>query len=317
MVELGQVVMSWFFNAFQQGCCCANDEETIDRFGNPDERPVAYSSHWEPGPDPMGPAKVVVPQPSLRELKAFYHLSDVCTGVKTQQYDFTAHFVGRFYKAINAAAELGWDRFMSLWADERAGISMESFAGSIPLRTRYDIQAFLESFPAMTVEATSVKVAQDELQAATSCIFHLQDPPAGVPSKINCVSLLRLNGHGRLVSLRMFWHPSEIGGASKTSQYEITARRVRGFVDALNNGDKSCWAEQSGLSTLEDPVGTLSRSVGEVVEAYLSGLPPFKASLRMVRVAQDELQAAAVIDFQFPNSAILRPFCMIFTFRFE
>jgi len=265
----------------------------------------------------MSPARAIVSVPTLKELKAYYHLSDVGTGVKTGQFDYTAHFIGRFYRAMNSAAEVGWNQFMSLWADERTGIWMEAYAGTTPMRTRGDIHAFMESFPALTkVEVTSVKVAQDEFQGASSCVFHLQDPPAGVPSKINCVSTFRLNPYGKLVFLRMFWHPSELGGASKTSQYEITAKRIRAFVDALSDADTS-WAEQSGGVTLEDPVGTLSRTMTKVVEAYLSGLPPFVATLRMIRVGQDELQAAAVIDFAFPNSALLKPFSMIFTFRFD
>lgn len=307
----------WFLNVFNQGCCCAVDDQD-DRFGHPDERPVSYSSHWEPGPDPMGPVKAIVAEPKLRELKAFYHLTDVGTGVKTGQFDFTAHFIERFFRSLNAASTSGWGQFMSLWADERAGISMEAYAGTAPMRTRPDIQRFVESFPNMSVEVTSVKVVQDEQQAASSCILHLHDPPAGVPSKINVIMTFRLTSGGKLLSLRMYWHPSEIGGISKTSQYEITAKRVRAFVDALNSEDAgACWSDQVGTVTFEDPVGTLSRSINKVVEAYHQGLPPFVATLRMVRVGQDELQAAAVVEFVFPESTLLRPFSIIFTFRFE
>jgi len=308
----------WFFNAFEQGCCCASDDAE-QLFGHTDERPVAYTSHWEPGPDadPMAPAKAIVATPTLREVNAFYHLSDVCTGVKSMQFDLTAHFVERFYRALNASAENGWHQFMSLWADERAGICFEAYAGSTGMRRRADISAFVESFPSMSAEVTSVKVAQDELQAATSCVFHLRDPPPGCPSRINCVATLRLNSHGKLLFLRMYWHPSELGGASKTSQYEITAKRVRAFIDALNNADGTHLAEESVNVTLADPVGTLSRNTNKVVEAYLSGLPPFVASLKMIRVGQDELQAAAVIEFVFPNSMLMKPFSIVFTFRFE
>jgi len=287
-----------------------------DKFGNSDERPVSYSSHWEPGPDPMAPAKAIVSEPNLKELKAFYHLTDVGTGVKTGQFDFTAHFVERYYKALNAASTGGWSQFMSLWADERAGISMEAYAGTAAIRTRADIQRFVESFPAMSVEVTSVKVAQDENQAASSCIFHLHTPPAGVPSKINQVVTFRLNSYGKLVSLRMFWHPSEIGGVSKTSQYEITARRIRAFIDCLNSTEEA-YPDQKGGVVFEDPVGVMARTLNQVVEAYHQGLPRFVATLRMVRVGQDELQAAAVIEFVFPDSILLRPFSIIFTFRFE
>jgi hypothetical protein len=265
----------------------------------------------------MAPARALVAKPMLKELRAYYHLSDVGTGVKSGQFDFAVHFIGRFYKAVNTAVDYGWDSFMALWADERSGIMMDAYAGCAPLRSKAEIQDFVESFPAVTVDVTSVKVAQDECQAASSCVFILHEPPEGVPSKINCVLIFKLNAYGKLIALRMFWHPSELGGKFKTSQYEITAKRIRGFVDALNNSDATSWAEHSGGVTLEDPVGTLLRRVDKVVEAYQQGLPPFVATLKMVRVGQDELQAAAVIDFSFPNSSLLTPFSMIFTFRFE
>lgn len=307
----------WLFNVFNQGCCCTTDDAEFDRFAVSDERPVSYSSHWEPGPDPLVPAKAIVASPTLRGLKAFYHLSDVGTGVKTGQFDYTANFIAKYYKAINAASELGWDKFMSLWADERAGLHFEAFAGSSPLRSKAEIRAFVESFPAMSVETTSVKVAQDEFQGASSCVFVLQEPPAGVPSRINCVATFRLNPYGKLAHLRLFWHPSELGGASKTSQYEITARRIRAFIDALNNDDAASWAEQSGKVTLEDPVGTLPRGIEQVVQTYRLGLPPFTATLKMVRMGQDELQAAAVINMTFPDNHLLSPYSIIFTFQFE
>jgi hypothetical protein len=265
----------------------------------------------------MTPARAVVEKPKLRELRAFYHLSDVGTGVKSSQFDFTSQFIARYYKAMNAASTAGWHQFMMLWADERSGLLMEAYAGTAPLRSRVEIQAFVESFPLMKIEVTSVKIAQDELQGASSCVFHLSEPPAGVPSRINVITTFRLNQYGRLVALRMYWHPSEIGGLSKTSQYEITAKRIRAFIDALNSDDETSWSDQAGGVVFEDPVGTLTRTLDKVVEAYQSGLPPFVATLRMIRVGQDELQAAAVIEFAFPDSNLLKPFSIIFTFRFQ
>lgn len=309
----------WFWNALNTGCCCVSDDAETERFGGPGDRPVAYFRHNQQGPDPLLGPRAIVARPKLKELRAYYHLSDVGTGVKTGQFDFAVHFIGRYYKAMNTAAEFGWDQFMALWADERSGISMEAYAGSQPMRTRPEIQAFVESFPVLSVDVTSVKVSQDECQVASSCILVLQDPPAGCPSRINLVSTFRLNAYGKLTSLRMFWHPSELGGAAKTNQYEITTRRIRGFIDALNNLDTDAWAEsgQGGGVTLEDPVGTLTRKVDKVVDVYLAGLPPFVATLKMVRVGQDELQAAAVIDFSFPSSMLLPPFSIVFTFCFE
>lgn len=308
----------WFWNVFNQGCCCAADESEKQQY-YPFERPVAYSPQCEPGPDPMGPAKAIVHLPKLKRLSAHYHLTDVGTGVKTRQFDLTSRFVSRYYAALNAVAVKGWGQFMSLWADDTSGIYMEGFAGAAAMRTRADILAFVETFPDMSVEMTSMKVDQDELQAASSCIFHLQNPPAGVPSKINCVKTCKLNSYGKLVSLRMYWHPSEIGGAAKSSQYEITAQRIRTFLDALNKTptDLAPWTSQSDGIQFEDPVGTLPRNIDKVVEAYVYGLPPFIATLRMVRVGQDELQAAAVIDFIFPDNNLLVPFAIIFIFRFE
>lgn len=317
-------IAMWFWNAFNSGCCCVSDEDQTEKFNRSDERPVAYASHWEPGPDPMSPARAVVTSPTLRKLKAYYHLSDVGTGVKTGQFDLTAHFVSRYASALNAVAESGWDQFLSLWAHERTGICMEAYAGGAGMRTKQEIHTFMESFPEFSMEMTAVKVAQDELQASCACIFNLRNPPAGVPSKINCVTTFRLNSSGKMVFCRMFWHPSETGGASKTSQYEITAKRIRAFIDALNGQGKDAsedaaslkWICEDGVD-VEDPVGTLSRTTKQVVEVYTAGLPPFNAKLKMIRVGQDELQAAAVIEFDFPNNTLLKPFSIIFTFRFQ
>jgi hypothetical protein len=194
---------------------------------------------------------------------------------------------------------------------------MEPFAGCAPLRTRRDIALFLESFPTMTVQKVACKVAQDELQGSCASVFHLEDPPAGVPSRINSVETFRLNSSGQLVFLKMFWHPSETGGAAKTSQYEITAKRIRSFTEAMNkHPDGLPWAEEPLGIAFEDPVGTLSRSVPDATVEYLAGLPPFRASLRMVRVGQDELQAAAVVDLEFVDSNGIPPFAIIFIFEF-
>mmetsp|Transcript_96843 Transcript_96843/g.153375 ORF Transcript_96843/g.153375 Transcript_96843/m.153375 type:complete len:315 (-) Transcript_96843:178-1122(-) len=312
----------WFFNAWNQGCCCQSDETGTEVFDY--ERPMAYPADCEPPllPDPMAPPRSIVARPVLRKLMAFYHLSDVGTGVKTRQFDRTAAFVDKYYRAWNAVETDGWGQFMSLWAPDSKGIWMEPFAGAAPLRTRADIANFLESFPSMSVRKLAHTIAQDEQQGACASVFHLQDPPPGVPSTINSVEIFKLNAAGQLVFLRVFWHPSEIGGASKSHQYEITARHVRSFTEALNSSSNglngNTWEDQPKEVEVEfhDPVGTLARKTRMLVEAYSAGLPPFTATLRMVRVGQDELKAAAVVNIAFPHSQLLPPFPIIFTFDF-
>lgn len=316
------VLTMWFFNAWNQGCCCQSDDHGTEVFDY--ERPVAYSAECEAPllPDPMAPPRSIVARPVLRKLMAYYHLSDMGTGVKTRQFERTMAFIDRYYRALNAAETDGWGQFMSLWAHDSKGIWMEPFAGAAPLRSRADIANFLESFPTMTVQKLSYTIAQDESQGACASVFHLQDPPPGVPSTINSVEIFKLNPAGQLIFLRMFWHPSEIGGATKTSQYEITAKHVRSFTEALNSsasGSIGCtWEEQPKEAEVEfhDPVGTLARSTRSIIDTYSAGLPPFTATLRMVRIGQDELKAAAVINIAFPQSKLLPSFPIIFTFDF-
>merc|ERR1711918_123288 len=98
-----------------------------------------------------------------------------------------------------------------------------------------------------------------------------------------------------------------MGGIPQTRQSEHTVKQIRSFIDALNGSPMTSWTDRSKTVVFEDPVGTTPQNMHKVIESYELGLPPFTATLRHIRVGQDEFQAAAVVEFIFAEGSELAP----------
>lgn len=316
----------WLFTG--RACCCGNENEDakqveFNKAGDERVDDCVYEPPMSPatGRGPMdgndSAMKMISMVPKLTSLKAYWHKSERGLGEKTPQYEKTRQFTTRYYAALNKAFSDNWTSWLDLWADDSEGIYMEDSAGAMPMRKRTQIEEFVKSFPPMSVDAKLVRISQDELQGAGLSVFHMRGFLAG--KDVECIETFQVNTTGKLVYLKLYWHPSEIGGVQKTMQHDVTEKAIRKFVEALNKTsqqkDKVRWCDESGGVEFDNPVGAPARLSEDTVARFISSQPSFVAKAKVVRIAQDELQGAAAVDFSSPTSEAM-PSAMIFVFAF-
>jgi len=238
----------------------------------------------------------------MRQMRAFYHPSEVGMGQKGEMYEQTVDAVKRYASALSKGKEDNYASLFALWGAD-GEISWEDPAGSPPRVTRAQFRDFLDRLPSLSLHVELCKVAADELQAAAVVALSVGGKPAA-----KLIDTFEFDSSGKLKKIKVFFHPSELGLGEKNDSLLKAEAAVAAHAEGLSQGHDGrfeswlkLWGEDHAID-LEDPVGAPRRSTRTEIQSFFLQLPPLKLKVKLCKIAAGERQAAAHIEIS-PDGA--------------
>lgn len=229
----------------------------------------------------------------IAALKIYFHPSAMGGPAKTPVAEKTEATVKAFCDAMAKHHKDEAASFIDLFAND---FRVEDPAGAPPTTEKAKFKEFIAGLPEIEYTLINVNVAADDLQCAAMIEWDIK----GV-GKVVVFDCFKFNADHKIVDLKVYFHPSAMGGAAKTPVAEKTQTTVKAFCDAMAKHHQDGAASfvdlfANGFS-VEDPVGSPLTTDRAKFKEFIAGLPEIGYTLKQLNVGADESQCAAAIEW--------------------